>query len=107
MTQQEATDALKAQLEIQKQHNDLLLATSDLSDYERSIQAKEDELMVDRELSAQRNKSIAEIQALTKSLEDENKARSDGEDLYLKEIKNQRELQDLKNAEIKRLKGIS
>ena len=104
MTQQEATDALKAQLEIQKQYNDLLLATSDLSDYERSIQAKEDELMVDRELSAQRNKSIAEIQALTKSLEDENKARSDGEDLYLKEIKNQRELQDLKNAEIKRLK---
>lgn len=104
MTQQEATDALKAQLEIQKQHNDLLLATSDLSDYERSIQAKEDELMVDRELSAQRNKSIAEIQALTKSLEDENKARSDGEDLYLKEIKNQKELQDLKNAEIKRLK---
>jgi hypothetical protein len=104
MTQQEATDALKAQLEIQKQHNDLLLATSDLSDYERSIQAKEDELMVDRELSAQRNKSIAEIQALTKSLEDENKARSDGEDLYLKEIKNQKELQDLRNAEIKRLK---
>lgn len=104
MTQQEATDALKAQLEIQKQHNDLLLATSDLSDYERSIQAKEDELMVDRELSAQRNKSIAEIQALTKSLEDENKARSDGEDLYLKEIKNQKELQALKDAEIKRLK---
>ena len=104
MTQQEATDALRAQLEIQKQHADLLLATSDLSDYERSIQAKEDELMVDRELSAQRNKSIAEIQALTKSLEDENKARSDGEDLYLKEIKNQKELQDLKNAEIKRLK---
>lgn len=104
MTQQEATDALKAQLEIQKQYNDLLLATSDLSDYERSIQAKEDELMVDRELSAQRNKSIAEIQALTKSLEDENKARSDGEDLYLKEIKNQKELQALKDAEIKRLK---
>lgn len=107
MTQQEATDALKAQLEIQKQHNDLLLASSDLSDYERSIQAKEDELMVDRELSAQRNKSIAEIQALTKSLEDENKARSDGEDLYLKEIKNQKELQALKDAEIKRLKDES
>jgi hypothetical protein len=107
MTQQEATDALKAQLEIQKQHNDLLLATSDLSDYERGIQAKEDELMVDRELSAQRNKSIAEIQALTKSLEDENKARSDGEDLYLKEIKNQKELQALKDAEIKRLKDES
>jgi hypothetical protein len=63
--------------------------------------------MVDRELSAQRNKSIAEIQALTKSLEDENKARSDGEDLYLKEIKNQKELQALKDAEIKRLKDES
>lgn len=104
MTQQEATDALKAQLEIQKQHNDLLLATSDLSDYERNIQAKEDELMVDRELSAQRNKSIAEIQALTKSIEDENKTRAEGEELYLKEIKNQKELQALKDAEVKRLK---
>jgi hypothetical protein len=105
MTEQEATDALKAQLEIQKEYNDLLLNTSTLSAHEKSILQKERELSIEKRLADQHGKTSKEIQALTKVIEDENKARSAGDLLQLKEIKNQQEIEQIKKAEADRLKS--
>jgi hypothetical protein len=103
MTQQEALDALKSQLEAQKEYNDLLIETASLSDYEKSIQQKAKELEIEQRLAGQRSQSVTQIQALTKVIEDENKARQSGDILALKEIKNAQEIQALKEAEAKRL----
>ena len=103
MTQEEALDALKSQLEAQKEYNDLLIETASLSDYEKSIQQKAKELEIEQRLAGQRSQSVAQIQALTKVIEDENKARQSGDILALKEIKNAQEIQALKEAEAKRL----
>jgi hypothetical protein len=105
MTEQEATDALKAQLEIQKEYNDLLLNTSTLSAHEKSILQKERELSIEKRLADQHGKTSKEIQALTKVIEDENRARSAGDLLQLKEIKNQQEIEQIKKAEADRLKS--
>ena len=105
MTEQEAMDALKAQLEIQKEYNDLLLSTSTLSAYEKSILQKERDLSVEQRLAGQHGKTSKEIQALTKIIEEENKARQAGETLQLKEIKNQQEIEQIKKAEADRLKA--
>ena len=105
MTEQEAMDALKAQLEIQKEYNDLLLSTSTLSAYEKSILQKERDLSVEQRLAGQHGKTSKEIQALTKVIEDENRARSAGDLLQLKEIKNQQEIEQIKKAEADRLKS--
>ena len=105
MTEQEAMDALKAQLEIQKEYNDLLLSTSTLSAYEKSILQKERDLSVEQRLAGQHGKTSKEIQALTKVIEEENKARQAGETLQLKEIKNQQEIEQIKKAEADRLKA--
>ena len=75
MTQEEALDALKSQLEAQKEYNDLLIETASLSDYEKSIQQKAKELEIEQRLAGQRSQSVTQIQALTKVIEDENKAR--------------------------------
>ena len=104
MTQQEALDALKGQLESQKEYNDLLLETAGLSDYEKSIQQKKRELEIEQRLLGQRSQSVGQIQALTKVIEDENKARAEGDLLALKEIKNEQEIAKLKEDENKRLK---
>jgi hypothetical protein len=104
MTQDEALDALKSQLEAQKEYNDLLIETASLSDYEKSVQQKAKELEIEQRLAGQRSQSVTQIQALTKVIEDENKARQSGDILALKEIKNAQEIQALKEAEIKRLK---
>lgn len=104
MTQQEALDALKGQLESQKEYNDLLLETAGLSDYEKSIQQKKRELEIEQRLLGQRSQSVDQIQALTKVIEDENKARAEGDLLALKEIKNEQEIAKLKEDENKRLK---
>ncbi len=104
MTQQEALDALKGQLESQKEYNDLLLETSGLSDYEKSIQQKKRELEIEQRLLGQRSQSVEQIQALTKVIEGENKARAEGDLLALKEIKNEQEIAKLKEDENKRLK---
>ena len=104
MTEQEATDALKAQLEIQKEYNDLLLNTSTLSAYEKSILQKERDLSIERRLADQHGKTTKEIQALTKVIEEENKARQSSDVLQLKEIKNQQEMEQIKKAEADRLK---
>ena len=103
MTQEEALDALKSQLEAQKEYNDLLIETASLSDYEKSVQQKAKELEIEQRLASQRSQSVTQIQALTKVIEDENKARQSGDILALKEIKNAQEIQALKEAEIKRL----
>ena len=103
MTQEEALDALKSQLEAQKEYNDLLIETASLSDYEKSIQQKAKELEIEQRLAGQRSQSVTQIQALTKIIEDENKARQSGDILALKEIKNAQEIQALKEAEAKRL----
>lgn len=103
MTQEEALDALKSQLEAQKEYNDLLIETASLSDYEKSVQQKAKELEIEQRLAGQRSQSVTQIQALTKVIEDENKARQSGDILALKEIKNAQEIQALKEAEIKRL----
>ena len=71
MTEQEATDALKAQLEIQKEYGDLLLNTSTLSAYEKSILQKERDLSIEKRLADQHGKTTKEIQALTKVIEEE------------------------------------
>lgn len=105
MTEQEAMDALKSQLEIQKEYNDLLLSTSTLSAYEKSILQKERDLSVEQRLAGQHGKTSKEIQALTKIIEEENKARQAGETLQLKEIKNQQEIEQIKKAEADRLKA--
>jgi len=105
MTEQEATDALKAQLEIQKEYNDLLLNTSTLSAYEKSILQKERDLSIERRLADQHGKTTKEIQALTKVIEEENKARQSSDVLQLKEIKNQQEIEQIKKAETDRLKS--
>ena len=105
MTEQEAMDALKAQLEIQKEYNDLLLSTSTLSAYEKSILQKERDLSVEQRLAGQHGKTSKEIQALTKVIEEENKARQAGDVLQLKEIKNQQEIEQIKKAEADRLKA--
>lgn len=105
MTEQEAMDALKAQLEIQKEYNDLLLSTSTLSAYEKSILQKERDLSVEQRLAGQHGKTSKEIQALTKIIEEENKARQAGETLQLKEIKNQQEIEQIKKAEADRVKA--
>ncbi len=105
MTEQEATDALKAQLEIQKEYNDLLLNTSTLSAYEKSILQKQRDLSIEQRLADQHGKTSREIQALTKVIEEENKARQAGDVLQLKEIKNQQEIEQIKKAEADRLKG--
>ena len=105
MTEQEATDALKAQLEIQKEYNDLLLNTSTLSAYEKSILQKQRDLSIEQRLADQHGKTSKEIQALTKVIEEENKARQAGDVLQLKEIKNQQEIEQIKKAEADRLKG--
>ena len=105
MTEQEATDALKAQLEIQKEYNDLLLNTSTLSAYEKSILQKERDLSIERRLADQHGKTTKEIQALTKVIEEENKARQSSDVLQLKEIKNQQEIEQIKKAEADRLKS--
>jgi hypothetical protein len=105
MTEQEATDALKAQLEIQKEYNDLLLNTSTLSAYEKSILQKERDLSIERRLADQHGKTTKEIQALTKVIEEENKARQSSDLLQLKEIKNQQEIEQIKQAEADRLKS--
>ena len=105
MTGQEATDALKAQLEIQKEYNDLLLNTSTLSAYEKSILQKERDLSIERRLADQHGKTTKEIQALTKVIEEENKARQSSDVLQLKEIKNQQEIEQIKKAEADRLKS--
>ena len=105
MTEQEAMDALKAQLEIQKEYNDLLLSTSTLSAYEKSILQKERDLSIEQRLAGQHGKTSKEIQALTKVIEEENKARQAGETLQLKEIKNQQEIEQIKKAEADRLKA--
>ena len=104
MTQQEALDALKGQLESQKEYNDLLLETAGLSDYEKSIQQKKRELEIEQRLLGQRSQSVEQIQALTKVIENENKARAEGDLLALKEIKNEQEIAKLKEDENKRLK---
>ena len=104
MTQEEALDALKGQLESQKEYNDLLLETSGLSDYEKSIQQKKRELEIEQRLLGQRSQSVQQIQALTKVIEGENKARAEGDLLALKEIKNEQEIAKLKEDENKRLK---
>ena len=96
MTQQEALDALKGQLESQKEYNDLLLETAGLSDYEKSIQQKKRELEIEQRLLGQRSQSVGQIQALTKVIENENKARAEGDLLALKEIKNEQEIAKLK-----------
>ena len=103
MTQEEALDALKSQLESQKEYNDFLIETASLSDYEKSIQQKAKELEIEQRLAGQRSQSVTQIQALTKVIEDENKARQSGDILALKEIKNAQEIQALKEAENKRL----
>lgn len=105
MTEQEATDALKAQLEIQKEYSDLLLNTSTLSAYEKSILQKERDLSIERRLADQHGKTTKEIQALTKVIEEENKARQSSDLLQLKEIKNQQEIEQIKQAETDRLKS--
>ena len=105
MTEQEATDALKAQLEIQKEYNDLLLNTSTLSAYEKSILQKQRDLSIEQRLADQHGKTSKEIQALTKVIEEENKARQAGDVLQLKEIKNQQEIEQIKKAEADRLKA--
>ena len=105
MTEQEATDALKAQLEIQKEYNDLLLNTSTLSAYEKSILQKQRDLSIEQRLADQHGKTSKEIQALTKVIEEENKARQAGDVLQLKEIKNQQEIEQIKQAEADRLKA--
>ncbi len=105
MTEQEAMDALKSQLEIQKEYNNLLLSTSTLSAYEKSILQKERDLSVEQRLAGQHGKTSKEIQALTKVIEEENKARQAGETLQLKEIKNQQEIEQIKKAEANRLKA--
>ena len=105
MTEQEATDALKAQLEIQKEYSDLLLNTSTLSAYEKSILQKERDLSIERRLADQHGKTTKEIQALTKVIEEENKARQSSDVLQLKEIKNQQEIEQIKQAEADRLKS--
>jgi colicin import membrane protein len=104
MTQDEALDALKSQLEAQKEYSDLLIETSSLSDHEKSVQKKAKELEIEQRLAGQRSQSVTQIQALTKVIEDENKARQSGDILALKEIKNAQEIQALKEAENKRLK---
>lgn len=103
MTQQEALDALKSQLEAQKEYNDLLIETASLSDYEKNIKLKSKELDIEEQIIVQRSQSVKQIQALTKVIEDENKARQSGDILALKEIKNAQEIQALKEAEAKRL----
>lgn len=103
MTQEEALDALKSQLEAQKEYNDLLIETASLSDYEKNIQQKAKELEIEQRLAGQRSQSVTQIQALTKVIEDENKARQSGDILALKEIKNAQEIQALKEAEAKQL----
>jgi hypothetical protein len=105
MTEQEAIDALKAQLDIQKEYNDLLLSTSTLSAYDKSILQKERDLAVEKRLADQHGKTSKEIQALTKVIEDENKARQASDLLQLKEIKNQQEIEQIKKAESDRLKA--
>jgi hypothetical protein len=105
MTEQEATDALKAQLEIRKQYDDLVLNTSKQSALDKSIAQKQAELDIERKLAEQHGKTSKEIQALTKVIEDENKARSAGDLLQLKEIKNQQEIEQIKKAEADRLKS--
>lgn len=105
MTEQEAKDALKAQLEIQKEYSDLLLNTSTLSAYEKSILQKEKDLSIERRLADQHGKTTKEIQALTKVIEEENKARQSSDVLQLKEIKNQQEIEQIKQAETDRLKS--
>jgi hypothetical protein len=105
MTEQEATDALKAQLEIQKEYSDLLLNTSTLSAYEKSILQKERDLSIEKRLADQHGKTTKEIQALTKVIEEENKARQSSDLLQLKEIKNQQEIEQIKQAEADRLKS--
>ena len=105
MTEQEATDALKAQLEIQKEYSDLLLNTSTLSAYEKSILQKERDLSIERRLADQHGKTTKEIQALTRVIEEENKARQSSDLLQLKEIKNQQEIEQIKQAEADRLKS--
>ena len=102
-TQEEALDALKAQLDIQKEYNDLLLETAGLTDYQKSLQQKQKELEIDRRLDGQRKESVQSIIQLTKVIEDENKARQEGDLLSLKEIKNQQELEKIKADEKKRL----
>ena len=103
MTQEEALDALKSQLEAQKEYNDLLIETASLSDYEKNIKLKSKELDIEEQIIVQRSQSVTQIQALTKVIEDENKARQSGDILALKEIKNAQEIQALKEAEAKRL----
>ena len=103
MTQDEALDALKSQLEAQKEYSDLLIETSSLSDHEKSVQKKAKELEIEQRLAGQRSQSVTQIQALTKVIEDENKARQSGDILALKEIKNAQEIQALKEAENKKL----
>jgi hypothetical protein len=103
MTQEEALDALRAQLEAQEEYNNLLIETGRLSDYEKSIQLKQRELRIDQDISAERSQTVQQIQDLTKKIEDENKARSQTDLLALKEKKNLQEIQVLKEAEIKRL----
>ena len=105
MTEQEAMDALKAQLEIQKEYSDLLLNTSTLSAYEKSILQKQRDLSIEQRLADQHGKTSKEIQALTKVIEEENKARQAGDVLQLKEIKNQQEIEQIKKAEADRLKA--
>ena len=105
MTEQEATDALKAQLEIQKEYSDLLLNTSTLSAYEKSILQKQRDLSIEQRLADQHGKTSKEIQALTKVIEEENKARQASDILQLKEIKNQQEIEQIKKAEADRLKA--
>ena len=105
MTEQEATDALKTQLEIQKEYSDLLLNTSTLSAYEKSILQKERDLSIEKRLADQHGKTTKEIQALTKVIEEENKARQSSDLLQLKEIKNQQEIEQIKQAEADRLKS--
>ena len=105
MTEQEATDSLKAQQEIQKEYSDLLLNTSTLSAYEKSILQKERDLSIERRLADQHGKTTKEIQALTKVIEEENKARQSSDLLQLKEIKNQQEIEQIKQAEADRLKS--
>ncbi len=105
MTEQEATDALKEQLEIKKQYDDLVLNTSKISALDKSIAQKKNELDIERKLAEQHGKTTKEIQNLTKSIEAENKARSAADTLKLKEIQNQEEIEQLKKAEADRLKS--
>jgi hypothetical protein len=105
MTEKEATDALKAQLEIQKEYTDLLLNTATLSAYEKSILLKESDMGIERRLADQHGKTTKEIQALTKVIEEENKVRKASDVLQLKEIKHQQEIEQIKKAEADRLKS--